>query len=95
MIVLTVVLGCLGFICLLLKRTALGIMIGVHLIVLGTTVAFVFSGIFSGMNIQGQAVGVFVTISGMLQLLVGFSLSLRLFYLKKRIGMDVLRSLKY
>ena len=95
MIIVSAVLGGLGLICILSKRTLLGLMIGVHLLILGAAIIFVVAGSYSGMHIQGHLFAIFITLSGVAQLVVGFSLAVRLFYLRKRVGMDELRTLKH
>jgi NADH:ubiquinone oxidoreductase subunit K len=87
-------IGGLGLICILSKRTILGLLIGMQLLVLGSSLMFVMGGLQSDQPIQGHVFGLFITLGSMAQLGVGFSLALRLFYLRKRISLDELRTLK-
>jgi NADH:ubiquinone oxidoreductase subunit K len=95
MILVATVLGGLGLICMLYKKTLLGFMIGLQLLVLGATMIFVVAGVSSGGPLQGHVFGLFITFGSLGQLVVGYALAIRLFYLKKRVGMDDLRSLKH
>jgi NADH:ubiquinone oxidoreductase subunit K len=88
------IVGAMGLICMIHRRTFLGMIIGVQLLILGGTMMFVLSGIQSGARIQGHVVGLFVVFGGVAQLVAGYALAIRLFYLKSRIQMDELRSLK-
>jgi len=86
--------GGLGLVCMITRRTLLGMMIGVQLLILGATLAFVLAGVISGARVQGHVFGLFVVLGGVAQLIAGYSLAVRMFYLKKRINMDDLRALK-
>jgi NADH:ubiquinone oxidoreductase subunit K len=87
-------IGGLGLICMISRKTLLGLLIGVQLLILGSTMMFVLAGVSSGMRIQGHLFGLFITLGGIAQLVVGYSLAIRLFFLKKTISMDELRALK-
>lgn len=89
------VLGCLGLICMMTKRTLLGVLIGVQLLFLGATTILVLAGVGSNETESGQIYGLFILMVGLAQLVVGYSLAVRLFYLKKRIGMETIRSLRH
>lgn len=95
MIVTAAILGGLGLICLVSRRTLLGLLIGLQLLVLGATSIFVMAGVSSGAHSHGHIFGLFIVLGGVAQLVVGYALAVRLFYLKKRVGMDELRSLKH
>lgn len=86
--------GGMGLACILSRRTLLGVLIGIQLLLLGATMAFVLAGISSGARIQGHIVGLFIVFGGVAQLVAGYSLAVRLFYLRGRIQMNELRSLK-
>jgi NADH:ubiquinone oxidoreductase subunit K len=94
-IVVAAALGGLGLVCALYRKTLLGVLIGVQLMFLGATMIFVLAGFSSGALVNGHAFGLFITLGGVGQLVVGYALAVRLFYLKKRAGMDELRSLKH
>jgi NADH:ubiquinone oxidoreductase subunit K len=87
-------IGALGIICMVSRKTILGLLIGVQLLVLGSTMMFVLAGISSGLRIQGHIFGLFITLGGMAQLVVGYALAIRLFFLKKKISLDELQALK-
>lgn len=87
-------IGALGLVAVISRRTLLGVMIGIQLLVLGATLLFVLAGAASGVRIEGHLFGLFITFSGIAQLVAGLALAIRLFYLRSRNGMDELRSLK-
>ncbi len=89
------ILGGLGLLCLLYRRTLLGAMIGIQLMGLGATLAFVLCGALGGAQVQGHVFGLFVTLIGVAQLVAGYALAVRLFYLKQKAGMDEIRSLRH
>jgi len=94
MMLLAGVVGAMGLVCILSRRTMLGLMVGVQLLVLGATMMFVLAGIVSGARIEGHLFGLLITLGGVAQLVGGYALAIRLFYLKGRIRMSELRSLK-
>ncbi len=87
-------IGALGLVCMISRRTILGLMVGIQLLILGATMMFVLAGISSGARVQGHLFGLFIALSGVAQLSGGYALAIRLFYLKGRTNMDELRSLK-
>lgn len=87
-------IGGLGLVCMISRKTMLGLLIGVQLLVLGSTMMFVLAGLSSGLKIQGHIFGLFITLGGVAQLVVGYALAIRLFFLKKRISLDELQALK-
>jgi NADH:ubiquinone oxidoreductase subunit K len=95
MILVAAALGGMGLVCMLYRRTLLGLLIGVQLLALGATMIFVLAGASSGSLIQGHVFGLFITLGGIAHLVVGYALAVRLFYLKRRAGMDELRYLKH
>jgi NADH:ubiquinone oxidoreductase subunit K len=92
------IIGGLGLICLISRRTLLGTLIGVQLLVMGSTMVFVFAGLSgadtSSARVEGHIAGLFVALLGVAQLVAGYALAIRLFYLKNKIDIDELRSLK-
>ena len=95
MIEIAVALAGMGLVSLLTKRTLLGMMIGSQLFILGSTMIFVVSGLSTGRPIEGHLFGMFVLVGGIAQLIVGFGLAIRLFSVRKRVGMEHLKSLKH
>ncbi len=87
-------MGGLGLACMVYRKTLLGVLIGVQILVLGSTLMLILAGISSGLTVKGHIFGLFVTLGGLAQLVVGFALAIRLFFLKKSISMDELRTLK-
>ena len=88
------VIGGLGFICMISRKTLLGLLIGVQLMVLGSTMIFVLAGISSGLRIQGYIFGLFIILGGIAQIVLGYALAIRLFFLKKKISLNDLQALK-
>jgi NADH:ubiquinone oxidoreductase subunit K len=88
-------LGGLGMACMLMRATLLGVLIGVQLLLLGATMVFVVAGVRTGAAAEGHLFALFITLSGVAQLVVGYALSTRLFYLRNKAGMDDIRSLKH
>ena len=87
-------MGGLGLVCMISRKSLLGLLIGVQLLILGSTMMFVLSGILAGLRSQGTLFGFFIILGGMAQLVVGYSLTIRLFFLKKGISMNKLQALK-
>jgi NADH:ubiquinone oxidoreductase subunit K len=87
-------IGGVGLACLIWRKTLLGIMVGIQLLILGSTLVFVLAGISSGVRLEGHVVALFVVLGGVAQLVAGFALAVRLFYLRSKTEMSELRSLK-
>lgn len=87
-------LGGMGIACLIWRRTLLGMLVGVQLLSLGTTMMFVLAGIASGARLDGQIVAIFVALGTIAQIVAGYALAIRLFYLRNKIDLGELRSLK-
>ncbi len=94
MIAISGLLGGLGLMCMLMRRTLLGFLIGIQLLILGSTSVFVLAGVASGAGSKGHLFGLFIWLGGVGQLVVGYALATGLFYLMKMAGMEDLRSLK-
>lgn len=92
--IVSIVLGGIGLACLLFKKNVLGVLVGVQLLVLATSSAFVIAGVSSGQHVEGHLFGFFIVLSGLGQLVVGFSIAIRIFYLKNRIEMKDLTTLR-
>lgn len=93
--IVAALMGGLGLACMLFKRTLLGFLVGVQLLILGATMMFVLAGGSSGNALKGHIFGLFITFANVTQLMVGFALAARLFYLKKKAGIDEVRSLRH
>ncbi|MBC7691264.1 MAG: NADH-quinone oxidoreductase subunit K [Methylotenera sp.] len=95
MVLISALLGGTGIICLLYRKSFLGFLIGTQLLVLGASSMIVSIGVSSKVIDQGYLFGFFIVLGSVAQLIIGFALAVRLFYLKNRTGMDELRSLKH
>jgi len=95
MILIGIALGILGLLCLMIKKTLLGVVIGVQLITFGSGAVFVLSGVLAGAHDDGHLFGVFILLNGVAQIVVCYALATRLYYQKKTIRIDELRSLKH
>ncbi|MDR3607470.1 MAG: NADH-quinone oxidoreductase subunit K [Oligoflexia bacterium] len=94
LIVLAAMLGGLGLFSVISRRTLLGIFAGIQLMLIGASMTFVLAGVASGAPLHGHIVGLFIILGGVAQLVGGYALSTRLFYLRRQIGIQELRSLK-
>jgi NADH:ubiquinone oxidoreductase subunit K len=93
-------IGALGLVCVVSRRSLFGVLIGLQLLILGATMMFVVAGILASPSPEGIARasghvgGILIAVGGIAQLVAGFALAIRLFYLKNRIEMNDLKSLK-
>jgi NADH-quinone oxidoreductase subunit K len=94
LMVLAALLGGLGLFSVISRRTLLGILVGIQLMLIGASMTFVLAGISSGARVLGLTVGLFIVLGGVAQLVGGYALTTRLFYLKRGISIRELRSLK-
>jgi NADH:ubiquinone oxidoreductase subunit K len=94
MMIVAGAIGALGLACAISRRTLLGVMVGIQISTLGATMMFVLAGIASGARVQGHLFGLFIALGGVAQLVGGYAIAIRLFYLKNRTRMDQLRTLK-
>jgi NADH:ubiquinone oxidoreductase subunit K len=56
--------------------------------------AFVFGGVLSGERLSGHVISIFAEILGVGFVVAGYALAVRLFYLKGRVSLSDVRSLK-
>lgn len=94
MLILPTILLGLGLSCFLIKRTFVGALLGVNLLFLGATAAFVFSGLGAGEFGRGYVFALFVAIAGVCQLILGWALALRLYYQSESSDISFLRNLR-
>lgn len=94
MIIVSSVLGSLGLVCIIARRTFLGLMIGFQLLSLGAVVFFLFAGIVSGSRQDGQIVALFLVLGSVAQLVIGYAIAIRQFYLRNKTDVEELRVLK-
>jgi NADH:ubiquinone oxidoreductase subunit K len=83
MILVTAALGALGLVSILSRRTLLGVLVGVQLLLWGASTIFVAAGGLSAAPIQGHLFGIFITLSAVALLVVGYALAVRMSYLGK------------
>ena len=88
------IVGGMGLISILQRRTLLGLMIGIQLLVLGATLSFVVVGISANARASGHLFALFVVLSAVAQLVGGYALAVRKFYLKNNVFIDEQRSSK-
>lgn len=93
-LVVSALLGTLGIIALIRRKTLLGILMGMQLLTLGASLVFVSAGVLSNTHNKAHVFGIFIILGGLAQLATGYAFALRLFLLKKSIAMDKVRSLK-
>ncbi|MBY0469897.1 NADH-quinone oxidoreductase subunit K [bacterium] len=94
MITIAALLGGLGLVCVLYRKTILGLLVGLQLLGLSASLMLVLSGVASHVPNEGHLFGLFITLSQIGQLVVGYALAVRIFYLKKRTSVEDVRSLK-
>lgn len=87
-------MGALGIVCILSRKTVLGVLIGVQILALGATLMMVFAGGSVRQPVEGHAFAFMAILSGVVQLIGGYALSVRLFYLKNKNSLDEIRTLK-
>ncbi len=93
-LILPGLIGGIGLACIIFRKTLLGVLIGAQLLFLGAVAAVIFAGFISGRQVSGQVSGVLIFLSGIVQLVLGFALAIRMFYLRRRISMSELRTLR-
>ncbi len=94
MMFLAGLIGALGFVCILIRQTLLGALIGTQLLALGAAMIFVMAGASAGVRLDGHVFAFFISLEAIAQLVVGYAFAVRLFYLRNRVDMSELRSLK-
>lgn len=95
MIITAALLGGLGLVCMMIRRTLLGILIGAQLLVLGGTTMMIMAGIAAGLPVEGHLFALFILLGGVGQLVVGYALATRTFILRKRATIAEHCSLKH
>lgn len=87
-------IGAVGFIGMMTRRSLVGVIVGIQVLILGATLMFVLGGILSGSRVEGHLAGVLIVLSGVAQLAAGYALAIRLYSAKESVRMEDLRSLK-
>lgn len=93
MIEIAIAIGAVGLLAMLIKRTVLGMLVGIQLLLLGSTFFFILMGVVTD-STQGFLFGFFVVLSGVIQVVAGYALALKLFSLKGSTKLENLRTLK-
>lgn len=86
--------GALGIWMVLNRRSIFGVVLATQLLGTGAALAFVSSGLLTGKLAESSVYTLLVALIGIAQMVAGYALSVRLFYLKRRTSLDELRSLK-
>jgi len=87
-------LGALGLFSIMSRKTFLGVLVGIQILIMGATIAFVLAGILSHNQIDGPLFAFFIVLSGVIQLVAGYALMMRLYSLKSSVELKDLESLK-
>lgn len=87
-------LGTIGMIGLIYKKTMLGMIVSIQMMVLGASVLFVLSGTESGAQLDGHVFAIFIVVGGIAQTAGAYALASRMFYLKNKTDVSELRELK-
>jgi len=94
MMVFAAVIGALGLAGVLYKRSVLGVLIGAQVLFMGATIALVVGGVQAGAGAQAHLFALLTVCVCVSQGLAAYSVAARVFYLKGRIRMDDLRTLR-
>jgi NADH:ubiquinone oxidoreductase subunit K len=81
-------MGGLGIACMIFKKTLIGILVGMQILALGTTMAFISAGVATELRMNAYIFGLFIILGSVVQLAVGYSLAIRLFFQKKNIFIE-------
>ena len=84
----------LGFSGVLVNRGLPGVISSIQVLFLALVLGFVAAGEMTGRAVAAESDGFFVFIAIAVQVVVGLSLSIRLYYLRRSVRMDELRRLK-
>jgi NADH:ubiquinone oxidoreductase subunit K len=87
-------IGGIGVLCILRRRTLFGVVIGIQILMSGATLMLSVSGIAASARVEGQLSAILVLLGGIAQLAIGCLLSLRLFSERNRILLENVRTLK-
>ncbi len=85
----------MGIFSLVFRRTMLGVLVGLQLIMLGSSMIFVLGGFLSGQAPDSNVIGIFIVLSGLAQFVAGGVLAIRQYYLRRQIDVKDLRFLKH
>lgn len=94
MTVVALVFGFIGIYCIVTKRDLIGVVSGLLVLFWGVSMAFVISGAGGPSPESAQTVATLVSVSVLIQLVLGFSLAVRLFYVNRTIELGRFKELK-
>lgn len=94
MMVLSVFLALTALVVMARAHSFPRLLVGLQLLLLAGSSAFVFVGARSAAAARGQAGGFLLLIAMVPTLVIGLALAVRLFFQRKRVGLDELRELK-
>lgn len=95
MILVGALLGGIGLFAVLVRRTLLGVFLGLQMMTFGASVVLIAAGVATGLPVPGHIYGLFVSIAGVAQLVAGYGLCVRLFYLRKSVDLEEVGGLKH
>ena len=93
--IVSALIAAAGILSMAVKRTIFGVLVGVHLLFVAFTALFSSISVFLGNGADTQVAAFLIMMTGLAVLVSGFALSLRLFVLSRRGGMDVIRNLRH
>jgi NADH:ubiquinone oxidoreductase subunit K len=94
MIHVAILFGALGVASILYRRSALGVLIGVQILFLGATLAFVRAGLSATSAVEGHIFGFFI-LTGTISVVTTFlALAVRLFFLRGKADLSELKTIR-
>ncbi len=88
------ILFCLGLFCVLTRRNAIGVLMGVELILNGANVNYVAFSKYSAAAVDGQVFSVFVIMLAAAEAAIGLALVLAIYRSFRAIDVSVMRTLR-
>ncbi len=83
-----------GMLSILVRRTVIKVLVGVHLIFLAGSLAFLAAGAGKDFMLSAEVMALLCYIIGLAQLVVGLSFAVRLFYLRGNAGLQEVSRLR-
>jgi NADH:ubiquinone oxidoreductase subunit K len=83
-----------GLASILIRRTVIKVLVGVHLIFLAGSLAFLAGGFGKSTMMSAELMALLCYIIGLAQILVGLSFAIRLFYLRGNAGLQEVSRLR-
>jgi NADH:ubiquinone oxidoreductase subunit K len=94
MILLSALLAALSLATVIMRKSILGTLVGIQLGIYGAVLLFVFGRGQAEKGSDAMLFAFFILLSGVVQWAVGFALAVRLFYFRRRVDLDEVRSLR-